>query len=77
MSTTRILRLPAVLARVGLSRSSLNRLIKAQGFPAPRQLGTRSVGGCEADVEAWLASRVVAGAYRGAAAVDGRVGKLG
>ena len=77
MSTTRILRLPAVIARVGLSRSSLYRFIRSERFPAPRRLGPNSVGWCEADVEDWLASRVVAGAFRATAVANPPVGQPG
>ena len=59
--TTRILRLPAVLARVGISRSTLYRLVQSERFPAPRRLGPNSVGWWEAEVEAWVVSRAVGG----------------
>ena len=59
--TTRILRLPAVLSRIGVSRSTVYRLIASGHFPAPRRLGPNSVGWWEADVEAWVVSRGVVG----------------
>ena len=43
-----ILRLPAVRARVGLSRSTILAYVKEGRFPAPVALGPRSVG--------WLSS---------------------
>ncbi len=56
-----VLRLPAVIQLVGLSRSSIYLLIQQNAFPKPLQLSTRAVGWRSADIEAWLASRDVAG----------------
>ena len=53
----KVLRLPAVLARVGISRSTLWRLIKAHSFPKPIRLGGRSVGWIEAEIDDWILSR--------------------
>ena len=52
-----ILRTPAVLALIGLSRTSLWRRVRAGDFPAPVRLGgagARAVGWRRADVERWL-----------------------
>ena len=52
-----ILRTPAVLALIGLSRTSLWRRVRAGDFPAPVRLGghgSRAVGWRRADVERWL-----------------------
>ena len=52
-----ILRTPAVLALIGLSRTSLWRRVSAGDFPAPVRLGgkgSRAVGWRRADVERWL-----------------------
>jgi len=54
----RILRLPEVLARTGLSRSTIYELITKGLFPHPIGLGTRSVGWIEAEINEWLAARV-------------------
>ena len=52
---TIILRLPAVKARTGLSRSTIYRRIHSPGdFPAPVFLGGRAVGWIEAEIDAWL-----------------------
>lgn len=56
----RILRLPAVRERVGLSRSSIYRGINARTFPAPVQLGVKAIGWRESDVNAWIAGGGVA-----------------
>jgi prophage regulatory protein len=53
-----ILRLPAVKARVGLSRSSIYLLISEQAFPKPISLGPRAVGWVSDDIDAWVASRI-------------------
>jgi len=53
-----ILRLPAVKARIGLSRSSIYKMVSAREFPPPVRLGPRAVGWLESEVEAWLTSRV-------------------
>ena len=54
--TERILRLPAVIARTGLSKATIYRTV-GRTFPAPRRLTERSVGWLESEIEAWLASR--------------------
>lgn len=55
--TNRILRLPDVKARTGLSRSSIYAYIKDGRFPQHIALGERSVGWYESEVDAWMASR--------------------
>jgi prophage regulatory protein len=49
-----ILRLPAVLARIGISRSSLYSAIKAGTFPDKIALGARAVGWDSAAVQDWI-----------------------
>lgn len=57
MATT-ILRLPAVKARTGLSRSTIY-LRMAQGtFPKQISLGSRAVGWLESEIDAWVDSRI-------------------
>jgi len=61
-----ILRLPAVKARTGLSRSTIYSRISSGTFVAPIKIGPHSVGWLESEVEAWIelqiaASRGVAG----------------
>ena len=55
-----VLRLPAVIARTGLSRSSVYKLLAEGRFPQPVSLGERSVGWVEAEIEDWLAARLAA-----------------
>lgn len=54
----RILRLKQLEIRTGLSKATLYKLIKAGEFPAQKQLGLRSVGWLENDVNAWIESRI-------------------
>ncbi len=54
----RIIRLPEVLSRTGLRRSSLYERIKDKSFPEAISLGGRSVGWLESDVTAWIMERV-------------------
>lgn len=56
----RILRLQDVIARTGLSRSSIYSFIRDKKFPQHIRLGTRSVGWHSSEVDAWVASRVPA-----------------
>jgi len=63
MSTTThtpraIIRLPELLATVGLSRPSVYRMMKAGAFPQQVKLGTAAVGWLRAEVEQWIAERV-------------------
>lgn len=57
MQTT-ILRLPAVKARIGLSRSTIYLRISQGRFPKPINLGGRAVGWNEADVNLWLEQQI-------------------
>jgi len=53
-----ILRLPAVKARTGLSRSTIYLRVAAGTFPPPISLGARAVGWVESEVEQWLLSQI-------------------
>jgi len=55
-----ILRLRAVLARTGLTRSMAYALLKEGRFPKPINLGTRAVGWLESEIDGWIAERVQA-----------------
>lgn len=63
----KILRLPAVKDRTGLSRSSVYEKVSAGHFPKPISLGARAVGWLESDIDAWIASRVRRGTQSGLA----------
>lgn len=53
-----ILRLPAVQARTGLSRSTIYSRIAKQEFPRPVSLGSRAVGWLDAEIDGWLFRQV-------------------
>jgi len=55
---TRILRLPEVKERTGLSRSTIYQRISTGDFPKPISLGGRAVGWVEAEIEEWLQGRI-------------------
>lgn len=56
--TTKILRLPAVKLRTGLSRSTIYLRIAHGVFPRPISLGGRAVGWIEAEIDEWLGRRI-------------------
>ena len=58
--THNILRLPAVKARTGLSRSTIYLRMSEGRFPAPIALGGRAVGWIEAEIQKWLEDRIQA-----------------
>ena len=60
MSYTQILRLPAVRARTGLSRSTIYLRISEGTFPRPVSLGSRAVGWVDTEIESWLKSQIEA-----------------
>jgi len=55
---TRILRLPEVQARTGVSRATIYRWRRAGRFPQAVPLGTRCVGIIESELEAWFRERM-------------------
>lgn len=59
-SSERILRLQAVKARCGLSRSTIYARIALGQFPAPISLGANSIGFLESEVSAWIEGRIEA-----------------
>ncbi len=54
----RIVRLPDVQARTGLSRSTIYVRLADGAFPKPVQLGARAVGWIEAEVDEWIRRQV-------------------
>ena len=57
---TTLLRLYAVTARTGLSRSSVYRAIDAGTFPAPVKIGERASAWSAEEVQAWCTARIKA-----------------
>lgn len=54
-----ILRMPQLTAKTGMSRATIDRMVKAKEFPLPIPLGQRSkaLGWFEHEVDAWLQER--------------------
>ena len=59
----RILRLPGVRARTGLSRSSIYLRISQGCFPKSISLGERAVGWVESEVNEWLNRQIGARSF--------------
>lgn len=56
--THTMLRLPAVKARTGLSRSTIYLRIAEGRFPTPVSLGGRAVGWVEGEIAEWIAAQI-------------------
>ena len=54
----RILRLPNVLDRTGLSRSTVYQRVSEGRFPRSVSLGDRAVGWVESDIEEWISRQI-------------------
>ena len=59
--SNRLLRLPDVVKRTGLSRSELYRRVKDQAFPKPVRIGARMVAWVEGDIDRWIEDCVARG----------------
>ncbi len=55
-----IMRLPAVMARTGLSRSTIYLRISKGCFPRSISLGGRAVGWIDTEVNEWVAQQIKA-----------------
>ena len=55
--TDSILRLQSVKQRCGLSRTAIYDAIKRGEFPAQVEIGLRTVGWLESDIDQWIAAR--------------------
>ncbi len=53
----KILRLPALLARVGVSHATIYRMISSGEFPRSVRIGVRAKGWRSDEIDDWLASR--------------------
>ena len=56
----KIIRLPAVKEKTGLSRSSIYLRMSKAEFPKSISLGDRAIGWLESDIEQWLDERISA-----------------
>ena len=54
-----LLRLPAVVARVGWGRSTIYAKVKTGEFPPPIALGARARAWISTEVDAWIARRIL------------------
>ena len=54
----RALRIAAVQAKTGLTRTRVYELVESGDFPQPIKIGKRAVAWIEREVEAWLQTRV-------------------
>ena len=55
-----VVRLPEVMRRVGLSKSSIYAMVSAKSFPAPVPIGPRARGWLSSDISQWISQRVAA-----------------
>ncbi len=58
MLNRKICRLPEVMARTGLSRSTIYALIGKGKFPSQVNLGPRAVGWVENEMVDWIEARI-------------------
>lgn len=56
----RVLQLPEVVDRTGLSRNTIYVRLDQGRFPRPVSLGTRSVGWLESEVDEWIRQQIAA-----------------
>jgi prophage regulatory protein len=72
--THTILRLPAVKASTGLSRSTIYLRVSQGTFPKQVTLGGRAVGWLEAEIQEWLQRQIEASRKAAARAGIARLG---
>lgn len=54
----RLIRRPEVIARVGLSSTTLYEMIATGDFPSPIPIGRQAVAWLESEVDAWIKNRI-------------------
>ena len=59
MAYRTIWRLPEVMARTGLSRSTIYALIRQDKFPSQINLGPRAVGWVANEIVDWIEARII------------------
>lgn len=57
-SPIKVLRAPETCAIIGLKRAALYRLVQRGEFPKPIKISTKLSGWLDAEVYAWLESRI-------------------
>lgn len=55
-----LLRLPAVIQRVGYKRTQIYRLVESGTFPSPIKLGPNAIAWSSDEIDAWIADRITA-----------------
>jgi prophage regulatory protein len=58
MATSKFSRLPAVMTRTGLGRSTIYKKISEDEFPKPIHLGPRAVAWIDQEIDEWMQSCV-------------------
>lgn len=56
--SVRMLRLPEVIKKVGLSRTSIYDLMQSNGFPKPYKIGVTAVAWLNTDIKLWMAEKI-------------------
>jgi prophage regulatory protein len=56
-SSNKIIRLPATIAKTGLSRSTIYSFEKLNKFPKKIKLGERSMGWLESEIDTWIEAK--------------------
>ncbi len=59
ITSTRLLRLPELLARLHVCRATIYLHISKGTFPKPIAISPRAVGWLEHEIDAWLAKKIV------------------
>lgn len=54
----RLLRIEAVMARVGLGRSSIHKRVKEETFPAPHKFSRRYAAWTESSIDQWIQQQI-------------------
>jgi prophage regulatory protein len=64
ITSTRLIRLPELLRRVPLSRSTIYQMVSKGEFPAPCKIGPRAVAWSEELLDAWAKTKIGSPAER-------------
>lgn len=70
--THRVIRLPEVIKKTGLGRTSLYKLSTSGLFPASISLGGKAMGWIEAEIDRWIEDRMAARQQRPEASTSSR-----
>jgi len=54
----KIIRLPKVQEKTGLSRSTIYEYLRQRNFPAQIRLGARAIGFIESEIDEWIEARI-------------------